>query len=157
MRVYRSFRLPRGYKSRLVKALNTYTQRQHGVTWRQVDAYWRQSLLSELVTPDEHREMSEALIQRLATACGTPFRADEFSIVLHWGCGEVPSHSDGMAKTCFLVPLVTRPTLTFFVEYDKEIPLGTMPAVRFNDHDRHGLNNPFAGHYLLMSLTRDRL
>ncbi len=155
MRTYTPFKLPRGLKARLVQALNDWTQRHHGEPWNKVDACWHQSLVCELLPAEEYQQLRDILVQRLSQATGTPFNPEHFSTVLHWGYGEVPPHRDDMAKTCFLVPLVASPTLTFYVEYQGKVRLRQVPVVRFNDYDRHGIDNPFAGRYLLLTLTRD--
>ncbi len=150
MRHYASFKLPRGTKSLLIQALE---RSEYATPLAQ--AQWRQFLLPELLGRDVAHRLTTSLLERISEAVGTPFRAEEFSSVLHWGSAEeVPRHADQLAKTCFLIPLRSSKTLEFFEGYER-CRLQGKRLVRFNDFEDHGLSNPNRGHFVLLTLSRD--
>lgn len=155
MRSYTRFQLPRGYKKQFSAALSGY-RHAHGLPpWETADRDWGQELLSDLVDEPTWQAMRSLLLARVTAATGHRFNPDEFSVVLHWGRGEVPYHRDRMARTCFLIPIHCSPTLTFEVEGYQPLQLHKARLVRFNDHDHHGLCNPYWARFLILSLTRD--
>lgn len=152
MRHFERFRLPHGTKTRLLTALAHYP-------WRVplAQAEWRQTLLSDLLGEQAAHATMTAVLQRAAQVLGQPWRAQEFSGVLHWGSAqEVPRHADNLAKTCFLIPLRSTKTLAFF-EGDQQCLLANKRLIRFNDFEDHGLSNPQRGHFCLLTLSRDRV
>lgn len=155
MRSYPRFKLPYGYKKRLVSALSAYRSAHRLTPWETADQEWGQELLSDLVDEPTWQAMRSLLLARVTDVTGHPFKPDEFSVVLHWGRGDVPYHRDRMARTCFLIPIHCSPTLTFEVEDYRPLRLDKTRLVRFNDHNRHGLHNPNGARFLIASLTRD--
>lgn len=157
MRSYARFQLPYGYKKRITSALANY-RNAHGLPpWETTDKEWGQELLSDLADEPTWRAMRSLLLARVTDVTGHQFKPDEFSVVLHWGRGEVPYHRDRMARTCFLIPIHCSPTLTFEVEGYRPLRLHSARLVRFNDHEGHGLHNPHWARFLIVSLTRDLL
>ncbi len=152
MRHYARFSLPRGVKSRLRSALSDSVDGEGCA-----HAQWRQTLLSDLLAKTEAQALLCALLERISAATGQLFRPAEFSSVLHWGSAEeVPRHRDSLAKTCFLIPLQSTKTLTFYEGYERCAVQGKK-LIRFNDFEDHGLSNPYRGHFHLLTLSRDRL
>lgn len=154
IRCYRNFSAPRGLKSALLVALKTHQRRylDEGEPCYLPD--WGQALVSTLLPRDAHQRLRAKLIERVAKVTGMKLHPEEFSLVVHYGCGPVQAHSDSMSRCCFLLPLRVAKTLEFFVEHSR-CSLRDTPLVRFNDYNLHGLRNEWMTHFVILSITRD--
>ncbi len=150
MRHYQTFRLPLGLRPLLLKALARFPG--------QYRAEWRQVTLREMSERSEvelnHGAIRESLLHAIRSTTGLALKKDVFSVVLHESHQGIPAHTDGMARSCFLVPLVCTPT-QFFHEDRERRPLAGLRLLRFNDHLPHGVDNPFRGRMVLLTLAME--
>jgi hypothetical protein len=92
---------------------------------------------------------------KLIGCCKYKGRGRRATVLLHVVTGGVDNHSDGYAKSSFMFPVILN--RHWFFEYEgnayrvrKNLEPGKM--YRFNDHNRHGLNNSL-GNYSAVLFT----
>lgn len=84
------------------------------------------------------------LRERLIECCNYQGKGRNATVLIHVVTGGVHQHSDGYAKSCFMFPVVMNKHWFFEYEGDsyrvrKNLEVGKL--YRFNDHNRHGLDN----------------
>lgn len=154
IRCYRKFSAPRGLKTTLLTALKAYQRKYLDEGEPLYVPDWGQALVSDLLPQEAHQQLRAKLVAKVADVTGMKLPPEEFSLVVHYGCGPVRHHADSMSKSCFLLPLRAAKTLEFFVEHEC-CKLHEVPLVRFNDYDYHGLQNEWMTHFVILSVTRD--
>lgn len=154
MRHYDKFKLPHGLKRVL---LESFEKAAPYLSWRSED--WRQRALDDMHLPAEgkyaEKAIREALVKAVNDATGLSIKAASASIVVHSSRYDIPCHTDRMARTCFLVPLACTPTMRFYEDFENR-PLAGAKLLRFNDHNEHGVSNPYGGRMVLLSLSLEQ-
>lgn len=150
MRRYARFKRPHGDTAKLLRLVKANTGNQG--EW---EFDWGQFLLRDLI-PDrqDHAKICEKWLSAVSAVVGIKFKPIDFSFVLHYGRGDVPSHSDSMGRTSFLVPLLCAKTLIFEEEFQQTQFMGSK-LIRFNDFDRHAVHNPHGSKFVILSISQD--
>ena len=71
--------------------------------------------------------------------------------VFHFITSDVQAHKDQICKTVYLIPLKYTKTCTFY-DYDRELHFEPGSFFKFNDHEMHGVDNPFNANIILLSI-----
>lgn len=153
MRNYKNFVRPHGDVAKIREALDRYFINR-GIDKKKLYGNWKQYLFTDLFGDSEEQKIRERWVRAISAAVGVAFKPEEFSFVLHTGRETVDSHTDGLAKTSFLVPLKVSPTLKFYEDWSS-ILMQKVQLLRFNDSNTHGLDNPYMGEFAILSISRD--
>lgn len=153
MRNYKNFVRPHGDLKKIKDALHQYFVNR-GVNKELLYGGWRQYVFTDLFSESEEKEIRERWVRAISKVVGIDFKPEEFSFVLHTGRDSVDTHTDGLAKTSFLVPLRVSPTIKFYEDWSS-ILLHKAQLLRFNDSNSHGLDNPHLGEFEILSISRD--
>jgi hypothetical protein len=71
--------------------------------------------------------------------------------VFHFINSNVQAHKDQICKTVYLIPLKYTSTCTFY-DYNRELQFEPGYFFKFNDHEMHGVYNPFNANIILLSI-----
>lgn len=151
---YKNFVAPRGDKAMLLRRLKDSSRlvglHEKYISWRQVEVA---ELIGDAV---EAQKFFERWTTAISKGTGRKLVPGHYSFIMHYGCGNVPSHTDRMSASCYLVPLLCTPTVTFQEEY-RQVAFAKTKLIRFNDSNTHSVRNPHSAAFAVMSITRDRV